>query len=108
MGRRYPTRASDKLYCTKRWRQIREHQLTQHPLCAWHLRKSPVQMVRANVVHHIIPHHGDEVLFHNGPFESLCKHCHDSIAQQDEKYGYSLDIGADGWPTDPKHPANRS
>ena len=108
MGNRYPIRPSDKLYCTKRWRQIREHQLTLHPLCAWHLKKTPPQMVRATVVHHPIPHKGDEVLCYDANnVESLCAPCHDSKAQQDEKWGYSLDIGTDGWPTDPKHPANR-
>jgi 5-methylcytosine-specific restriction enzyme A len=106
MGK-YPIKPLAKLYNTKRWQQIRQHQLTQHPLCAWHLKKTPPQMVRATVVHHVHPHKGNEIIFYNGPFESLCSHCHDSKAQQDEKWGYSLDIGTDGWPVDPKHPANR-
>lgn len=96
-----------KWYDSPSWRAIREAQLTQHPLCAWHLKRTPAEFVTATVVHHVEPHRGDEVKFYNGPFESLCKSCHDGEAQQQERRGYSLAIGADGWPLDPKHPANR-
>jgi 5-methylcytosine-specific restriction enzyme A len=102
--RRYdqPWRA---LYKGKRWAAIRQAQLTQHPLCKRHLDKS--QFVRATIVHHVNQHQGDEYLFYSGPFESLCKPCHDSDAQQQERIGHSTTIGTDGWPVDPKHPANR-
>lgn len=102
--RRYdkPWRA---LYKTARWQQVRQAQLTLHALCQRCLLKG--KTVRAEVVHHTTQHRGDPVLFFNGPFESLCKPCHDSDAQQQERRGYGLAIGADGWPTDPKHPANR-
>lgn len=66
------------------------------------------KLTRATVVHHVNQHRGDPVLFYNGPFQSLCKPHHDSDAQQEERRGYSLAIGNDGWPTDPNHPANRS
>ena len=43
-----------------------------------------------------------------GNLESLCKSCHDSLAQSIEKRGYSTEVGTDGWPIDPKHPQNES
>jgi 5-methylcytosine-specific restriction endonuclease McrA len=108
MSSRYPYQPWQKLYCRAAWKKIRQHHLTLHPLCAWHLKKTPPQMVRATVVHHLTPHKGDLVLFYDpNNLESLCAPCHDSKAQQDEKWGYSLEVGTDGWPIDPKHPANR-
>jgi 5-methylcytosine-specific restriction protein A len=103
-NRRYdqPWRA---LYKTKRWYSIRQHQLTQHPLCKRHLDKGDV--VAATIVHHVDRHQGNEYLFYNSRLESLCKPCHDAHEQQAERYGYSLAIGNDGWPTDHRHPANR-
>jgi hypothetical protein len=41
-----------------------------------------------------------------GELQSLCKFHHDSAKQQEEKMGYRSDIGADGWPMDPRHPVN--
>jgi len=93
-----------KLYKTPQWEAIRQAQLTAHPLCKWCLERGIVR--RAEVVHHVERHNGDPVKFFAGPFESLCKQCHDSEAQSDERRGYSLAIGADGWPLDPRHPAN--
>ena len=93
------------LYKTKRWRLIRQAQLTLHRLCERCLPKG--KLIAAEVVHHVEPHRGDPVLFYSGPFQSICKPCHNSDAQGEERRGYSNAIGADGWPTDPKHPANR-
>ena len=87
---------------------IRQAQLTQHPLCQRHLQRTPPELVRAEIVHHVNQHKGDEYLFYSGPFESLCKPCHDQDAQQQERRGYSLEIGDDGWPRDARHPANRT
>jgi hypothetical protein len=39
-----------------------------------------------------------------GPFQSLCGECHRSAKRYVELRGYRLDIGPDGWPTDPRHP----
>ena len=64
------------------------------------------KVVPATVVHHVEPHRGDMQKFFGGPFESLCAQCHNSAAQSEERLGYS--IGADGWPVDPRHPANAS
>jgi len=94
-----------KLYKTKRWLEIRQAQLTAEPLCQRHKKRG--QLVRAEVVHHVKAHKGDEYLFYHGEVESLCKACHDSDAQSEEARGYSKRIGSDGWPVDPKHPANQ-
>jgi 5-methylcytosine-specific restriction enzyme A len=94
------------LYKTKAWQMIRAAQLAAHPLCQRHLRRGRV--VRACTVHHLERHNGDEQKFFAGPFESLCKPCHDSDTQSEERTGYSREIGEDGWPVDPSHPANRA
>ena len=62
---------------------------------------------RATVVDHIQRHRGNRALFFGGPFQSLCKGCHDGAKQQEERIGYSTAIGADGMPTDARHPFNR-
>jgi 5-methylcytosine-specific restriction protein A len=62
----------------------------------------------ATVVDHKIPHKGDQVLFWDqANWQSLCADDHDRHKQQLERLGYSLTIGANGWPTDPNHPSNR-
>jgi len=93
-------------YKSARWLKIRQAQLSEHPLCNRHLKQGRV--VKANTVHHVHAHKGDVVLFYSGPFESLCDECHNSHAQSEERRGYSTEIGADGWPVDPKHPSNRT
>lgn len=94
------------LYKRKEWLEGRELHLTKHPLCAWCLQKG--RIVPAKVVHHKVPHQGNEALFYDPDnWESLCKPCHDGAAQQQERIGYSQEVGTDGWPVDPKHPVNR-
>src|SRR5262245_60026419 len=88
-------------YKSTAWARIRELQLLAHPLCERCLAKR--KAMAASVVHHKEPHRGNVVRFFNGPFESLCKRCHDSDAQSEERIGYSKQIGADGWPVDNKH-----
>lgn len=62
---------------------------------------------RSAVADHIRPHKGDARLFYDPEnIQALCKKCHDTAKRSDERRGYSLETGADGWPTDPKHPAN--
>ena len=100
-ARREPWR---KLYKTARWQRIRQQQLAERPLCERHLKRG--RLVPATVVHHKVKHEGDVEIFFSGPFECLCKHCHDADAQQEERRGYSSAIGLDGWPVDERHPAN--
>jgi len=69
-------------YSTKQWINTRQAQLQRQPLCERHLKLGKI--VAANIVHHVKPHRGDWELFIGGPFESLCKPCHDSEAQEED------------------------
>ncbi len=40
-------------------------------------------------------------------WQPLCKSCHSRHKQREERRGYSSSVGPDGWPIDPRHPANR-
>jgi 5-methylcytosine-specific restriction enzyme A len=82
-------------YNTARWQRLREAQLQAEPLCAMcHPRLTP-----ATVCDHIEPHNGDLAKFWAGPFQSLCKRCHDSDKQRMEKgFKPRPSIGLDGWP----------
>lgn len=59
------------------------------------------------MVNHVNRHNGDWFKFIAGPFESLCKPCHDRDVQSEEVMGYSDEVGNDGLPIDPNHPFNR-
>ncbi|MFT3724646.1 MAG: hypothetical protein QM773_13815 [Hyphomonadaceae bacterium] len=65
------------------------------------------RVVVATVADHVIPHRGDSKLFFEGELQSLCDSHHSSSKQREEIRGYSDAVGDDGWPTDPRHPANR-
>ena len=60
-----------------------------------------------NGADHVMPHKGNVNLFFVGALQSLCAKCHNSVKQADERRGYSNAFGADGYPIDPRHPANR-
>jgi 5-methylcytosine-specific restriction endonuclease McrA len=88
-----------------RWSKARTRYLAAHPLCVRCEARGHV--AQANVVDHIVPHKGDLKLFWDpNNWQSLCKPCHDGAKQQEERLGYSTEVGTDGWPTDPRHPAN--
>ena len=98
-----------KLYSLPLWRGehgLRAKQLHKQPLCERCLKRGKV--VRATVANHKTPHKGDLALFCDATnLESSCAPCHDGAIQSEEKLGYSKAIGADGWPSDERHPANR-
>jgi len=62
----------------------------------------------ATIADHVEPHKGDVIKFWFGALQSLCKQCHDSPKRNVELHGYHDAIGDDGWPLDPKHPANQA
>lgn len=97
--------AIHRLYCRKSWRDRRAAQLTNEPLCRY--CEAIGLTVAATVADHIIPHRGDLDLF-AGELQSLCSTCHSAVKQREEHggAGYSPAAGTDGWPLDPKHPAN--
>ncbi len=100
-----------KLYKTREWAALRKLVLTRDgyrcKLCGVVLT-SGRKSARSAVVHHKEAHKGNHSLFFDqGNLEASCKRCHDGVLQSEEVRGYSLVKGENGWPTDPKHPANR-
>jgi hypothetical protein len=61
----------------------------------------------ARVADHVTPHHGEAYAFWYGPLQSLCFDHHNATKAEIERRGFVLDIGADGFPSDPAHPFNR-
>lgn len=87
-------------YTHSRWRTLRANFLRRHPLCVFCEREGRLEL--ATVVDHIEPHKGDRLKFWRGPFQALCKTCHDSTKQSEEKSGRQRwTIGLDGWPVMP-------
>lgn len=92
-----------KLYGTPRWKALRKAQLTSHPLCQRCKAKGRIRP--ATICHHI-DKDSKATDFFRGPFMSVCQPCHDGDLQSEERLGFSREIGADGWPTDERHPTN--
>lgn len=83
-----------KWYKTYRWQKTRLAQIRAKPFC----EKCLPRVVPAKICDHVEPHKGDEQKFWNGPFQSLCKPCHDGLKQREEKGSLRRPIGKDGWP----------
>lgn len=95
------------LYNTAAWKRQRAAQLRAHPLCRMHLELG--QVVGATIADHVVPHRGDREFFFNGQLQSLCKRCHDSAKQAQEKGdGLLRGAGLDGKPLDLNHHWNRT
>jgi hypothetical protein len=88
------------------WKKRRALQLRREPLCRMCLDNKGL-VRRATVAHHVEQHQNDPNIFICSPLMSLCSHHHDSQMQQIERLGYDPTIGLDGWPLDPRHPANQ-
>lgn len=95
---------SARWYGTQRWRRRSKAQLQAEPLCVMCLAANRTKA--ATVADHVVPHRGDEEAFWQGPLQSLCQHHHSQVKQREEVRGYSDAVGDDGWPLDPRHPAN--
>lgn len=93
--------ASQRLYGIKRWRRVRMAQLAAEPLCR--MCRAMGRVTSATICDHIEPHRGDWHKFWDGPFQSLCKPCHDGVKQSQERTGVMKGAGADGMPIDPNH-----
>lgn len=69
-----------------RWQLARERYLLDHPLCVYCARRG--MTTAAGVVDHIVAHCGDQDLFWDeANWQSLCKPCHDSDKQREERLG---------------------
>lgn len=94
-------------YSMPEWKAARRAQFQRQPLCERHLGRG--EKVSANVVNHRRAHRGNWSMFiDSANHESVCKGCHDSAIQREEKRGLTC-VGVDvsGRPTDPNHPWNR-
>ncbi|TCP43944.1 HNH endonuclease signature motif containing protein [Rhodovulum marinum] len=111
-----------RLYKTAAWRRLSTAQKEREPLCRLCLKRgfandgsltsagAPQSNPRRRhvVADHIVPHKGDEALFYDPDnLQTLCPDDHDRNKQREEVKGFSEERGADGWPLDPRHPANR-
>jgi 5-methylcytosine-specific restriction protein A len=61
----------------------------------------------ATVADHVDSHRGDWNAFITGELQSLCAPCHNSSKKLMDHRGYLPDVAEDGWPMDPRHPANK-
>ncbi|PRD42164.1 HNH endonuclease [Phyllobacterium phragmitis] len=78
------TQAWRAWYKTARWQKLRMSILVRDrftcQMC-WLLEPNSSQLV----CDHVTPHRGDEELFWSGPFQTLCKPCHDRDKQRMER-----------------------
>ena len=100
----------ERLYHSRAWERLRRSTFSRDDLtcqeCGLVCVGAP-NTPGGPVCDHIVPHRGDLVLFHDRDnTQTLCKACHDSDKRLIERQGYSARRNADGWPTDPRHPAN--
>ena len=90
----------------RRWGKRRKHYLSENPLCV--MCQEIGRIESATVVDHIVPHKGDyELFWDKDNYQSLCKTCHDSHKQRQEKSGKKVGCEPDGTPTDSQHHWNR-
>jgi 5-methylcytosine-specific restriction endonuclease McrA len=94
-----------EFYNTGFWKRRRRLQMKMHPLCK--LCADGGVVTPARVADHVKPHKGDWNLFALGELQSLCVDCHNSRKKIIEERGHDITVDAHGWPTDPRHPANR-
>jgi 5-methylcytosine-specific restriction endonuclease McrA len=91
MQTKQPSWRSDKRSSSERgygtaWRKVRNAYLQEHPLCV--MCKADGKVAAANVVDHVVPHHGDQKLFWDeSNLQALCTSHHNSDKQMFEKSG---------------------
>jgi hypothetical protein len=56
------------------------------------------------MVDHVQALRGDASRFWDGPFQALCRGCHDSRKKAQDARGYDTAVGLDGFPLDEAHP----
>lgn len=90
---------SHPLYKTKRWQDLRWSILVRDRFTCQMVGCGKLETDTSQLVcDHIEPHRGDEQRFWSGPFQTLCKRCHDSLKQKEERGHAVQPIGLDGWP----------
>lgn len=103
---RYYDRRTNRLYNCAQWRKLSKSFLAENPYCVYCEKEG--KATPSQVTDHIKPHNEDLDLFWDyNNLQPLCKKCHDTDKAREESIGFTHKIGIDGWPVDPKHPANR-
>lgn len=72
-----------KWYHSTRWRALRWDVLVRDLFTCQLCRRLEHDTAKL-VCDHVEPHRGDPVKFWSGPFQTLCKPCHDGEKQKDE------------------------
>lgn len=72
--RRYQTGAT--AYNSARWVRFSRSYRAEHPFCVNAGKGIPYCTELTDLVDHVQPHRGDEVLFWSGPFAPMCRACH--------------------------------
>jgi hypothetical protein len=89
------------------WRRRAAHQLAAEPLCR--MCQAEGRVTPAKVADHVEEHGGNWNEFRLGKLQSLCAACHAlKHGRASPTSSYGREIGADGWPLDPRHPANKA
>jgi 5-methylcytosine-specific restriction endonuclease McrA len=93
MAKKQPSWRGDKRSSSERgytwaWTKARNAYLRVHPLCVMCQAMKPPRVTLANVVDHVIPHQGNEVLmWDESNWQALCAPHHNSDKQMLEKSG---------------------
>ena len=99
-------------YNTPQWKSLRQRILArdkyvcQWPGCGALLRWGRGHPRSAVVDHKVKVKDRPDLALNPSNLWSICKCHHDGPKQADEAREFSTEIGADGWPTDPRHPVN--
>lgn len=105
MSERYPRKPSSQRGYDATWRRLRRQVLEAEPLCRF--CRQAGKLTPATVVDHIVPiREAPTRRLDRTNLAPLCTHCHNAVKQSEEKLGYDKGVGADGFPTDPRHPFN--
>lgn len=84
-----------------RWRRARDAFLSRAENVLCRMCQEDGRITKAAVVDHIKPHRGDAALFWDeGNWQPLCRRCHDSRKQAEERGRKRHRVGLDGWPVD--------
>jgi 5-methylcytosine-specific restriction endonuclease McrA len=71
-------------YKSARWQRIRWQVLVRDRFQCQACKRTIAGKGEA-ICDHVVPHRGNASLFWSGPFQTLCKQCHDSVKQREER-----------------------
>ena len=89
-------------YNSRQWRKLRQMLLASEPLCRY--CKELGKATPAEIADHIIPvKERPDLAFDMDNLQGLCKRCHDSVKQREEKTGKRIGCDEKGVPVDAGH-----